>query len=402
MIVIISLLYNKSCADRLIEYDLFDQGTLIVAEMKQSNGTLCDQHQCETIGKCPANSDCLNKCDKYQCLCRTGFVAVNNICMVKQCSNGFTFNPYSNQCERVCPIISCLCGDNEICKSTTEPISGCEVKRCECLDGYHRQNIKKVCKRDCPPFSECNCPLNEFCMTKTNSNGCEFNTCVCSVLFERILGECQKICPVGYRRNKSTNNCEFYCPYSLCTCGSNQKCLTYIDSNGCDRKTCTNIEEFQKRNMTSVRNCKISPCRCVGVNENCINTTDEYGCIINKCVCEDGFQWNANMKECMRMCPPLEECPCYHNEKCHIAVDQFGCKTNICTCRDGYKKARHNNTCRKICKSGYKKNPLTKRCEKLCVSESLCPCNNNEQCVKSTVDGCSIETCVCQGVLVIS
>lgn len=137
----------------------------------------CDADQCANplvaMLSCPVFSDCIDKCDGFECECYDGYQMING------------------ECRRVCDEDQC---STDPCPSNSQCVDLCDQYRCDCDSGYSENELDECCEDlnqcvlgipDLGVSPEDVCAPNFFCI-----NSCVGFQCVCGDGFEEQNGNC--------------------------------------------------------------------------------------------------------------------------------------------------------------------------------------------------------------------
>ncbi|XP_067935555.1 platelet endothelial aggregation receptor 1-like isoform X2 [Watersipora subatra] len=304
-------------------------------------GSRCDIEICST---CDTKTEVCSD-DGTKCLCKPGYVAVANKCIV-DCS----------QCKQE---------DNYLCTESTNT--------CECLPGYKLSD--KKCEADC----------KVSCTSPAYRCDAERNTCHCEALHirDQLTGVCERCNSSDCVHGCMTNgNCDCQHPWA------GEKC----DFNICSR--CDQDTEVCSK-LSGSCNCKPGFLRG-GDDSKChrCNSSDcVHGCMTNgNCDCQhpwSGEKCDFNIcSRCDRdteVCSELSgSCDCKpgflrggDDSKCHINCD-------LCESKEHYQCYPEQNTC--DCATEYKldEDRCVFNCE-LCKSDEHYQCNTDQTaCVCTT------------------
>ncbi|XP_054709379.1 SCO-spondin-like [Uloborus diversus] len=357
---------------------------------------LCNEN--EVYSDC--GSSCPTNCTNYQevfctqrcrrgCSCKPGFV---------RGPDGRCIDPYD------CPLTSC--GPNEEIVDCVNPCNDCKLrgrcyfqdckKGCDCIAGYHRNDLGQ-----CIPLGLCNkiaksCPINEHYVQCVNT----CNDCW-------SYGECSQTycnpgcdCKPGYFRNQY-NDCvpEYQCPISAVNCRENEEytqCVNpcndcenkgkcqYSCEAGCDCKKGFYRDEYDicKQHEEYLLCGSACPQTCENYRQRIICTQQ----CLRGCFCKAGYVRALN-GTCVlpRDCPNLSRGALfmkyitYANHNVEIRVKRFNSTSGACpnVCVSGC-----------FCQNGY-----VKRKDGLCVRPNECPLRNTSICPLREVPYECIPTC---------
>ncbi|CAD5119120.1 DgyrCDS7763 [Dimorphilus gyrociliatus] len=271
--------------------------------------------------------------DVDSCVCKTGFVMIDNECVLPSNCNtdctGADGTIYKlgekwlqEDCKKRCeckPGQKAECsnfpgctGDNEICSNSEG------IQKCSCKSGYEMQD-----DGSCTDINECDdgsdkCSNNADCFNESPGY-----SCVCKPGFQGDGFECKEPppCPNGYRRN-SDLKCEDIneCNENLHTCHNEAECTNKPGTYECKCKD--GFKGDGKDKCDDINECDTVDC---GPNASCVNDIGTYDCI-----CHSGFQMN-DKKECI----DIDECSgthdCDENANCINAQGSYTCE-----CKAGY------------------------------------------------------------------
>jgi len=303
--------------------------------------------------ECNNNAHCIVENNEAKCVCDTGFIEDNNICVL-DCSIIEHSKPNDDNTE-------CLCNNNYHFENNL-----CKI------------NEKRVSCNPITPPSNAHQVNVEFDIHWTEANGWE------------IPADCEWECNANYQDNDNNQTCEPACSETSCehaTCDDTLGKINCICEEGYQDK---DNDEVCLPNCAST---EVNGIACGG-NGTC---TDDTG-VIN-CICEYGYQDNDHNGSCKEKChiDPLapELSTCGKEGSCNDASGEI-----VCSCNDGYFVSPNSNKCVTPCedidcgKHG--------ECVALGLNNISCNCdagyqdnNNDLTCKKSCDSSCLTNSSAC-------
>jgi len=318
----------------------------------------CADIQCDKV----KTSGCVEGSEGPQCICKTGFIAMNDgiTCSdIDECMTG------NNKCPDSC--VNTIGSYSCECAAGLMRVDNKCVEAKECEKGYVKEN------NTCFDFDECTtkkhrCPDNSFCLNTRGSyrclqhcrspnlqvnqqtgscedvNECETGAHQCNEYFQCVntVGryDCKRVrCYEGYKLVKEYCEDIDECAEQPDRCGEKGSCRNVAGRHYCDCQTGYEMNEATGK-CEDINECKLDRAYC---QHECINTEGSY-----RCACPTGYEVRGNF------CYDKNECrqsPCASNEFCYNNFGSYACINQSCPNKYYTESSIHAgspNSCRKI------------------------------------------------------